>query len=59
MSKPAATKPQKRVCKGVSHRDVPCEAAAQRRCTQCGQWFCRTHFNDPDWHHCAPDQGTG
>jgi hypothetical protein len=58
MSKPA-TKPQKRVCKGVSHRDVPCDAAAQRRCTQCGQWFCRAHFADPDWHACAPDQGTG
>jgi hypothetical protein len=58
MSK-AEKKPKKRLCKGVSHRDVPCEVPAQRRCTQCGLWFCRTHYSDPDWHACAPDQGTG
>lgn len=51
--------PKKKTCKGVSHRDVPCGGPAQRRCTQCGLWFCRIHFNDPDWHHCAPDTGTG
>jgi hypothetical protein len=51
--------PKKRTCKGVSPREVSCESPAQRRCTQCGLWFCRIHFNDPDWHHCAPDQGTG
>jgi len=50
---------KKRTCKGVSHREVACDSPAQRRCTQCGLWFCRTHFSDPDWHKCAPDQGTG
>ena len=50
---------KKRVCKGTSPRDVSCESPAQRRCTQCGAWFCRVHFSDPDWHACAPDQGSG
>jgi len=51
--------PTKRLCKGVSRREVSCEAPAQRRCRQCGLWFCRVHFTDPDWHACAPDQGAG
>jgi len=54
-----AKHPKKRLCKGVSQQQVACEAPAQRRCTQCSLWFCRIHFQDPDWHHCAPDQGTG
>jgi hypothetical protein len=52
-------KPKKRLCKGISQQQVTCEAPAQRRCTQCGLWFCRIHFPDPDWHQCAPDQGSG
>jgi hypothetical protein len=52
-------KEPKKLCKGVSPREVTCELPGQRRCSQCGQWFCRTHFSDPDWHACAPDQGTG
>jgi hypothetical protein len=51
--------PKKRTCKGVSHRDVACDSPAQRHCSQCGLWFCRIHFSDPDWHPCAPDTGTG
>jgi hypothetical protein len=54
-----AKKPKKRLCKGVTQRDHTCESPAQRRCAECGLWFCRVHFNDPDWHACAPDQGTG
>jgi hypothetical protein len=54
-----AKKPKKRLCKGISQQQVTCEGPAQRRCTQCGLWFCRIHFPDPDWHPCAPDQGSG
>jgi hypothetical protein len=52
-------KPKKRLCQGTARRDEPCERPAQRRCTSCGLWFCRSHFPDSDWHSCAPDQGTG
>ena len=54
-----AKKPKKKLCKGVSQQEHSCDSPAQRRCTECGLWFCRTHFTDPDWHACAPDQGTG
>jgi hypothetical protein len=50
---------KKRLCQGTARRDEPCERPAQRRCTSCGLWFCRSHFPDSDWHSCAPDQGTG
>jgi len=39
--------------------DEPCDLPAKQYCERCGQWFCRAHFPDPDWHSCAPDQGTG
>jgi hypothetical protein len=55
----AKEKPEQQLCQGVSRLDEPCDATAQRRCPRCGLWFCRSHFPDPDWHSCAPDQGTG
>src|SRR5207244_4817118 len=29
----------------------------QRFCELCCLWFCRSHFPDPEWHPCAPEQG--
>jgi hypothetical protein len=55
----AEEKWEQQLCERVSHLDEPCDATAQRRCPRCGLWFCRSHFPDPDWHSCAPDQGIG
>jgi hypothetical protein len=54
----AKEKPEQRLCQGVSPLDETCDAIARRRCPRCRLWFCRAHFPDPDWHSCAPDQGT-
>jgi hypothetical protein len=62
-SEPATNKskkaPKERGCRGTSSMHGPCDGPAKRRCGHCGQWYCRTHFADPDWHYCAPEQGTG
>ena len=50
-------KPQEQTCQGVSRVDEPCDHSAQQYCERCGQWFCRAHYPDPEWHTCAPDQG--
>ncbi len=42
----AGAKTKEQLCQGVSRVDEPCD-------------LCRAHFPDPDWHSCAPDQGTG
>jgi hypothetical protein len=56
--KKSSSKPKRqRLCQGASRRDDPCDRVAQRRCSSCGLWLCRTHFSDPEWHSCAPDQG--
>jgi hypothetical protein len=52
-----AAKPKEQLCEAVSHVDEPCNQRGQQYCTHCGQWFCRAHFPDPDWHVCAPEQG--
>jgi hypothetical protein len=57
MKKSSEKPKRKRLCQGTSRRDVPCDHAAQRRCSSCGLWLCRLHFPDPEWHSCAPDQG--
>jgi hypothetical protein len=54
-----AAKPKEQFCQAVSHLDEPCDEPSQRFCERCGLWFCRAHFPDPQWHPCAPDQGTG
>lgn len=46
-------------CHGTSSTDESCDRPAKRHCAHCGQWYCRTHFVDPDSHYCAPEQGTG
>jgi hypothetical protein len=58
MTKPQEA-PEERACQGVSSVNEPCDLPAKRRCEHCGLWFCRMHHTDPDWHACAPDQGTG
>ncbi len=55
----AGAKTKEQLCQGVSRVDEPCDLPAKQYCERCGQWFCRAHFPDPDWHSCAPDQGTG
>jgi hypothetical protein len=55
----AGAKTKEHLCQGVSRVDEPCDLPAKQYCERCGQWFCRAHFPDPDWHSCAPDQGTG
>jgi hypothetical protein len=57
MDKPKKKPIRRRSCQGVARREDPCERAAERRCSNCGLWFCRLHFPDPEWHTCAPDQG--
>ena len=52
-----AAKPKEQTCQGVSRVDEPCGNGAQQYCQRCGQWFCRAHFPDPEWHPCAPEQG--
>ena len=52
-----AVKPQERTCQGISRVDEPCDKSAQQYCERCRQWFCRTHYTDPEWHGCAPEQG--
>ena len=54
-----AVKSKEHICQAVSHVDEPCVQPAKQYCVRCGLWYCRTHFPDPDWHPCAPDQGTG
>ncbi|HET8922981.1 MAG TPA: hypothetical protein VFN26_08300 [Candidatus Acidoferrum sp.] len=54
-----AAKSKEQTCQAVSHLDEPCDEPGQRHCDRCGLWFCRAHFPDPEWHPCAPDQGTG
>lgn len=56
--KPKAGSKQ-RDCHGTSPMHGPCDRPAKRRCAHCGQGYCRAHFADPDWHYCAPEQGTG
>lgn len=48
-----------RRCHGASDLDELCDRPAKRHCEECGYWYCRAHFADPDWHSCAPEQGTG
>lgn len=55
----AGVKAKEQMCQGVSRTDEPCDEKGQRFCKECGQWFCRAHFPDPAWHHCAPEQGEG
>jgi len=55
----AGAKTKEQLCQGVSRVDEPCDLPAKQYCERCGQWFCPAHFPDPDWHSCAPDQGTG
>ncbi len=50
-------KTKEQICQGVSRIDEPCAEPGQRYCEQCGLWFCRSHFPDPEWHPCAPEQG--
>ena len=50
-------KAQEQTCQGVSRMDEPCDAQGQKYCARCKQWFCRAHFPDPEWHHCAPEIG--
>jgi hypothetical protein len=50
-------KTKEQMCQGVSRMDEPCDEQGQRHCEKCGLWFCRSHFPDPEWHHCAPEQG--
>jgi hypothetical protein len=54
-----AAKPKEQLCQAVSRVDEPCDHSAQQYCERCGQWYCRAHFPDPDWHGCAPEQGVG
>jgi hypothetical protein len=53
----AGVKSKEQMCQGVSRMDEPCDEQGQRFCEQCGLWFCRAHFPDPEWHPCAPEQG--
>jgi hypothetical protein len=46
-------------CHGSSEVDESCDRPAKRHCEECGYWYCRAHFSDPEWHSCAPEQGTG
>ncbi|PYU11217.1 MAG: hypothetical protein DMG37_17510 [Acidobacteria bacterium] len=57
MSGTVAVKPQEHTCQGISPVDEPCDQGAQQFCERCSQWFCRTHYPDPEWHSCAPEQG--
>jgi hypothetical protein len=52
-------KPKQHLCQGISRVDEPCDRSAQQYCVRCGQWFCKTHYPDPEWHPCAPEQGEG
>ena len=54
-----AAKPKEQLCQAISRVDEPCDHNAQQYCERCGQWYCRAHFPDPDWHPCAPEQGVG
>ena len=54
-----AVRPKEQRCQGISRVDEPCDEFAQQYCERCGQWYCRGHFPDPDWHPCAPEQGAG
>jgi hypothetical protein len=54
-----AVKPKEQLCQAISRVDEPCDRGAQQYCERCGQWYCRAHFPDPDWHTCAPEQGVG
>ena len=51
--------PGDRRCHGSSEVHDSCDRPAKRHCEECGYWYCRAHFTDPDWHSCAPEQGTG
>ncbi len=46
-------------CHGSSEVHDSCDRPGQRHCEECGYWYCRAHFADPDWHSCAPEQGIG
>ena len=48
-----------RRCHGASNLHESCDSPANRHCEECGYWYCRAHFADPDWHSCAPEQGVG
>ncbi len=50
-------KTKEQICQGVSRIDEPCDEPGHRYCKRCGLWFCRSHFPDPEWHPCAPEQG--
>ena len=52
-------RPEEPLCHGISRLDEPCDLPGKRRCERCGLWFCGAHYPDPDWHPCAPEQGTG
>lgn len=52
-----AVKSKEQLCQGISRVDEPCDNQGQQFCERCGQWFCRAHYPDPDWHPCAPEQG--
>jgi hypothetical protein len=52
-----AARPKQQLCQGISRLDEPCDQSAGQYCERCTQWFCRAHFPDPEWHHCAPEQG--
>ncbi len=46
-------------CHGASDVHDSCDRPGKKHCEECGFWYCRSHFADPEWHSCAPDQGTG
>jgi hypothetical protein len=50
-------KTKEQICQGVSRMHKPCVKPGHRYCKRCGMWFCRSHFHDPEWHPCAPEQG--
>jgi hypothetical protein len=54
-----AAKPKEQQCQAISRVDEPCNQKGMQYCKHCGQWFCKAHLPDPDWHACAPEQGEG